>query len=196
MTIIGITGGIGSGKTTVCRVFEAMGVPVYYADDRAKAVMVEDGVLMQAVRDAFGDAAYRDGQLDRQFLAAQVFGSEEKLQMLNSLVHPAVARDFMGWAGERADEGHPFVVKEAAILFESGAYKAVNGTVLVTAPEEVRIGRVMQRDGVSEDEVRQRMVRQWPDERKAVLADHIIINDGKEPVLPQVVRLHGLWAAD
>jgi len=105
MKIIGITGGIGSGKTTVCRVFEALNVPVYYADDRAKAVMVEDKVLMQAICEAFGEAAYKDGQLDREFLAGQVFGSEAQLKVLNSIVHPAVARDFMAWVGARAAEG-------------------------------------------------------------------------------------------
>jgi len=190
MKIIGITGGIGSGKTTVCKVFGAMGVPVYYADDRAKAVMVEDKALMQAICEAFGEAAYKDGQLDREFLAGKVFGSEAQLKVLNSIVHPAVARDFMAWVGARAAEGHPYVVKEAAILFESGAYKAVTETVLVTASEEVRIGRVTKRDGTSVDEVRQRMARQWTDDRKAELADHIIRNDDMELLLPQVVRLH------
>lgn len=191
MKIIGITGGIGSGKTTVCKVFGSLGVPVYYADDRAKAVMVEDQGLMQAIRNAFGEATYVDYRLDRQFLAAQVFSSEEKLMKLNSLVHPAVARDFKGWVSECAADGHTYVVKEAAILFESGAFKAVNVTVLVTAPEQVRINRVMQRDGISEEEVRQRIAQQWPDERKAEFANHKIINDERELVLPQVVSLHG-----
>lgn len=190
MRIIGITGGIGSGKTTVCKVLEALDVPVYYADDRAKAVMVEDKVLMQAICDAFGEAAYKQGQLDRTFLAGQVFDSEEKLSLLNSIVHPAVARDFMAWVSARAAEGHPYVVKEAAILFESGAYKAVTETVIVTASDEVRIGRVTERDGISADEVRQRMARQWPDTRKVELADHVIRNEGLELLVPKVVGLH------
>jgi dephospho-CoA kinase len=190
MKIIGITGGIGSGKTTVCKVLEALDVPVYYADDRAKAIMVEDKELMQAICEAFGEAAYKDGQLDREFLAGQVFGSGEQLKVLNSIVHPAVARDFMAWVSARAAEGHPYVVKEAAILFESGAYKAVTETALITASEQVRIERVTKRDGASADEVRQRMARQWPEAQKAELADHIIHNDGVEQLLPQVVGLH------
>jgi len=119
-----------------------------------------------------------------------VFGSEAQLKVLNSIVHPAVARDFMAWVGARAAEGHPYVVKEAAILFESGAYKAVTETVLVTASDQVRIERVTKRDGASADEVRQRMARQWPEAQKAELADHIIINEGMELVLPQILRLH------
>jgi dephospho-CoA kinase len=188
MRIIGITGGIGSGKTTVCGIFAELGIPVYYADDRAKAVMVEDAELMASIVDAFGAEAYQDGKLNRPFLAQQVFSSEEKLARLNSLVHPAVARDFMRWVV--AHEKSQYVIKEAAILFESGAYKAVQETVLVTAPEDLRIQRVVQRDGVAESVVRQRMANQWPEERKAELADHIILNDGHQLLIPQVLELH------
>lgn len=188
MRIIGITGGIGSGKTTVCGIFAEFGVPIYYADDRAKAVMVEDADLMASIVDAFGAEAYQDGKLNRPFLALQVFSSEKKLAKLNSLVHPAVAKDFMRWVV--AHEKFPYVIKEAAILFESGAYKAVQETVLVTAPEDLRIQRVVQRDGVDEREVRQRMANQWPEERKVELADHIILNDGHQLLIPQVLELH------
>ncbi|MCF8257442.1 MAG: dephospho-CoA kinase [Flavobacteriales bacterium] len=189
MRIIGITGGIGCGKTTVCGIFSELGVPVYYADDRAKAVMMEDESLMATIRCTFGDEAYKNGELNRPYLAHQVFGSEEKLTRLNAVVHPAVARDFMKWANAIADV--PYIIKEAAILFESGAYRTVQQTVLVTAPENVRIERVMQRDSISETEVRQRMDSQWPEERKAQMADHVIVNDGHQLLIPQVLELHG-----
>jgi len=188
MRIIGITGGIGSGKTTVCGIFAELGVPIYYADDRAKAVMVEDAELMASIIEAFGKEAYTDGKLNRPFLGQQVFTSEERLAKLNSLVHPAVARDFMKWVAAHSQA--PYIIKEAAILFESGAYKAVQETVLVTAPEQMRIQRVMQRDAVSESEVRQRMANQWIEGRKEEMADHIIVNDGHQLLIPQVLELH------
>lgn len=193
MGIIGITGGIGSGKTTVCSIFAELGVPVYFADLRAKAVMVEDEVLRSAIRTAFGEEAYLGHELNRTHLAQQVFSSEERLAELNSLVHPAVARDFMEWTSRQS--GHPYILKEAAILFESGAYKAVNETVLVTAPLEMRIARVMERDRVTREEVLQRMDKQWPEDRKAELADHIIINDGDHLLIPQVLHLHQKFMA-
>jgi len=188
MRIIGITGGIGSGKTTVCSVFAALGVPVYAADDRAKEVMTTDVQLVAEIKQHFGEAAYTEGKLNRSFLAQQVFGDKNRLAMLNSLVHPAVARGFMQWTIEHAH--HTYVVKEAAILFESGAYKAVNEVVLVSAPENIRLQRVMQRDGISEAEVRQRMANQWTEEQKAALAHHSIINDNHNLVVPQVIALH------
>lgn len=191
MKIIGITGGIGSGKTTVCGIFAELGVPVYYADDRAKAVMVEDAELMLAIREAFGEEAYVDGKLNRPFLAQRVFNSEEELAKLNKLVHPAVARDFTEWATAHSDS--PYIIKEAAILFESGAYRSVQETVMVTAPEEVRIQRVVKRDGITGAEVRQRMDRQWSEERKAEMADHIIVNDGGRLLIPQVLALHRIF---
>ncbi len=193
MRIIGITGGIGSGKSTVCSIFAELGIPIYYADDRAKAVMNEDGELKTAITSVFGPDAYPDGRLDRAFLATQVFRSSERLAQLNALVHPAVAKDLMKWVADNAH--HPYVIKEAAILFESGAYRAVQETVLVTAPEAVRIARVMLRDGVTEAEVRQRMSHQWPEERKAAMADHIVVNDGRSLLIPQVLELHQKFRA-
>jgi dephospho-CoA kinase len=188
MRIIGITGGIGSGKTTVCGIFEALGTLIYYADDRAKAVMHSDSVLVNDIKRHFGEEAYVNEQLNRPFLAKQVFGSKEQLAVLNGLVHPAVARDFMVWVSQHTD--HSYIMKEAAILFESGAYKAVQETILVTADEAVRLQRVMLRDGISEDEVRQRMANQWSEERKVALANHIIHNDGHQLLIPQVLALH------
>lgn len=187
MKVIGITGGIGSGKTTTCQIFEQLGVPVYYADVRAKQLMVEDPLKSKVVQ-AFGERAYNNGQLDRSYLAKEVFNSKEKLSVLNGIVHPAVGDDFDEWLEQNSKV--PYVLKEAAILFESGAYHAVDYTVLVIAPEDVRINRVMQRDGSTRDEVLQRMNNQWTQERKAKLADHIINNDGSHMLIPQVLELH------
>ena len=187
MKVIGITGGIGSGKTTTCQIFEQLGTPVYYADVRAKQLMAQDPLKSKIIQ-AFGERAYVNGQLDRSYLAKEVFHSKERLSVLNGLVHPAVADDFDEWLEEH--EKAPYVLKEAAILFESGAYHAVDYTVLVIAPEEVRINRVMERDGTTHDEVMQRMNNQWTQERKAKLADHIINNDGNHLLIPQVLELH------
>ncbi len=191
MKVIGITGGIGSGKTTTCQIFEQLNVPVYYADVRAKQLMAEEP-LRSKITQAFGEKAYENGQLDRAYLASEVFSSKEKLSVLNGLVHPAVADDFDEWL-EQNDKA-PYVLKEAAILFESGAYHAVDYTVLVIAPEEVRIARVVERDGTTEDEVIKRMNNQWTQERKVKLADHIINNDGSKLLIPQVLELHNKFS--
>ena len=187
MKVVGITGGIGSGKTTCCQIFEELGVPVYYADSRAKLLMVENP-LRAKILQAFGEKAYTGTQLNRTYLSEQVFGSKEKLSVLNGLVHPAVADDFENWIDENKEA--KYVLKEAAILFETGAYQNVDITVLVIAPQEVRLKRVMKRDGSSQEEVKQRMANQWTQERKVKLADHIINNDGKQLIIPQVFELH------
>ena len=188
MKVVGVTGGIGSGKTTVCQIFEHLNVPIYYADSRAKELMASNSDLKAAIIKSFGEDSYTNGQLNRPYLAKLVFTSPEKLALLNSLVHPAVANDFEGWLEE--NDTVPYVLKEAAILFESGAYQDVNTSVLVIAPEDVRLQRVMKRDGSSKEEVLQRMKNQWTQERKAKLADHIINNDGTQLLIPQVLELH------
>lgn len=187
MKVVGITGGIGSGKTTICQIFEEMGVPVYYADSRAKELMVQEP-LRGRILQAFGKKAYNGNKLNRTYLAKQVFGSKAQLSVLNGLVHPAIADDFEEWLEQ--NKSADYVLKEAAILFESGAYHAVDITVLVIAPEKVRVERVMKRDGITEEEVLQRMANQWTQERKVKLADHIINNDGAHLLIPQVLELH------
>ena len=187
MKVIGVTGGIGSGKTTTCQIFEHLEVPVYYADVRAKQLMVQEPLKKKIIQ-AFGQNAYRNGQLDRAYLADQVFRSKELLSVLNGLVHPAVADDFDEWLERH--ENVNYVIKEAAILFESGAYQAVDYTVLVVAPEETRIERVMARDGSTREEILQRMNNQWTQERKSKLADYIMNNDGYQLLIPQVLELH------
>lgn len=188
MRVVGITGGIGSGKTTTCQIFEALGIPVYYADQRAKQLMVNNDKLKRKIIQAFGERAYQNGELNREYLAKEVFGSKERLSVLNGLVHPAVGNDFEEWLDENKQS--PYVLKEAAILFESGAYQNVDVAVLVIAPTEARIDRVSKRDGSSRDEIIQRMNNQWTQERKAKLADHIINNDGTQLLIPQVLELH------
>ena len=188
MKVIGITGGIGSGKTTTCQIFEHLGVPVYYADVRTKELMAFGGPLKTKIVQAFGEQAYSGGRLDRAYLAKEVFNSKEQLSVLNGLVHPAVADDFDDWLEEHKNAD--YVLKEAAILFESGAYQAVDFTVLVIAPEDVRIQRVVNRDGSTTEQVLQRIKNQWTQERKAKLADHIVNNDGFELLIPQVLELH------
>ncbi|MDF3078524.1 MAG: dephospho-CoA kinase [Sphingobacteriaceae bacterium] len=185
---VGITGGIGSGKTTVCRVFEVLGIPVFYADPAAREVMNTDPVLITGVQEAFGDEAYQEGILNRKFLANIVFNDERELAKLNALVHPAVFRAFDAWVSEQ--HGVPYVLKEAALLFESGSDKLCDETVLVIAPRDLKIQRVRNRDKITEAEVLKRMDKQFSDEKKAKLASFLVRNDEKELLIPQVLKLH------
>lgn len=192
MIKVGITGGIGSGKTYVCRLFQSFGIPVYFADDRAKHLMQEDDDLIADLVHAFGASIYDGGTLQRAALAEKVFGDDEALRTLNGIVHPAVARDADHWMQNHTDS--PYVLKEAALLFESGSYQRLDSNILVYASEEVRILRVMERDGVSEDAVRARMAHQWSDERKMELADYMIHNDGTRDMGRLVERFHTLFS--
>ncbi|MCO4291479.1 dephospho-CoA kinase [Solitalea sp. MAHUQ-68] len=189
MLKIGITGGIGSGKSTVVKIFEQLGVPAFIADIEAKKVMVEDATLITGLKQNFGDQVYfDDGTLNRKLLADIVFNNPEKLATLNSLVHPAVFRSFDRWS--LSFHKKPYLLKEAALLFESGSYQQNDFNILVTAPEDLRINRVMQRDGSSEDEVKSRIKNQFSEEEKLKLADYIILNDEKKALIPQVLTLH------
>ena len=184
---IGITGGIGSGKTKVCTVFEALGVPVYYSDMQAKKLMNTDPKLKADISECFGNDIYRDGTLDTKKMAGMVFNSKTELKKLNSLVHPAVARDFENW---RLQQNAYYVLQEAAIIFESNIASRFDRVILVTAPEELRIWRVCQRDNVTPEDVKKRMKNQLPEETKIMLADYIIQNDNKRFIVPQVIELH------
>lgn len=188
MKVIGVTGGIGSGKTTVCKIFEVLGMPVYYADLRAKELMETDEGLRNKLINVFGAKTYLNGKLNRTYLAQQIFNSKEKLSVINGLVHPVVAEDFDVWV--ETNQSSAYVLKEAAILFESGAYQDVDISVLVIAPEEIRLERVMARDGSDREDVLKRMNNQWTQERKAKMADYIIKNEGTELLIPQVLELH------
>ena len=175
MKVIGLTGGIGSGKSTVARKFNELGVPVYIADDRAKSLMVKNPKIIKGIVKIFGDEAYLDGQLNRAFIASQVFSDKNLLQKLNNLVHPAVEKDFQSWILETKSSAG-YVIKEAAILFENGGYKKCDSTILVTAPKEERIQRVIERDHTNRQAVLDRINNQWSDSKKVVLADFIIRN--------------------
>ncbi|MDB5129915.1 dephospho-CoA kinase [Mucilaginibacter sp.] len=189
---VGITGNIGSGKTTVCKIFEILGIPVFYADDEAKKVMIEDDVLIAGIKQAFGKEAYfEDGALNRKHIAGIVFNNKEELLKLNALVHPAVFRAFDKWVINQKNV--PYVLKEAALLFESDSYKMCDRSVLVTAPLDIRIQRVTQRDGITADEVKSRNDRQFSEEKKLATANDVIINDDTQLVIPQIMKLHELY---
>jgi dephospho-CoA kinase len=183
-----VTGNIGSGKSTVCRQFQQMDIPVYYADTAAKRLMHEDQALIEGLKSAFGEETYLpDGTLNRPWLAKQVFSDDKALATLNGLVHPAVHRDAAAW---RSRQTAPYTLYEAAIVFELGRQDDFNGVIVVAAPEEVRKKRVMQRDGVDEADFQARAANQWPDDKKEALANFLIVNDGRRLLLPQILRLH------
>lgn len=185
---VGITGGIGSGKSLVCSVLEKFGIPVYYADKEARRLMNTSPGLRMAIQDVFGKELYRSGELDRQEMGRRVFGEPELLQKLNHLVHPVVKEDFISWS-EKWDQA-PYVIEEAAILFESGASAHMDLSVLVYAPVALRIARVMKRDGLSRSEIEMRINTQMDEEKKKELADWVLLNDEENLLLPQIVALH------
>lgn len=187
MLKVGITGGIGSGKSIVSRVFEVLGIPVYYADTEAKRLMNSDEQLIRQLVLHFGPGAYDNGVLNRKYLAAQVFGNTEKLELLNSIVHPVTIADAERWMQEQST---PYAIKEAALIFESGSQEHLDIVIGVYAPEPLRIQRVMHRDNVSREEVKARMSKQINETIKMRLCDYVITNDDQQLVLPQVEQLH------
>lgn len=188
MLKIGITGNIGSGKTTVSKVFELLGVPVFYADEQAKGVMVRDAELIAGIKKDFGNESYfEDGTLNRKHLAAIVFNDDAQLAILNSWVHPAVFRAFDEWV---VLQNAPYVMKESAILFESDSYKKCDRSIMVSAPLELRLSRITQRDGIPREAAEARNAKQFPEEKKIALANDVIVNDGSQLVIPQVLKLH------
>lgn len=174
MKTVGLTGGIGSGKTTLALWFAENGIPVYNSDLRAMKLMNDDREVIGKITDLFGEEAYINGAYNRKYIASRVFGHKELLQKLNAIVHPAVFADFDRW---KLQFSVPFIIKEAAILFESGAYKDCDAIILVTADEDIRIRRVMERDGVSESRVRKIMNSQWPEKEKLEKSDYVIFNN-------------------
>lgn len=190
---IGITGGIGSGKSTVAKIFASLGIPVYDADSHAKALMTTDGILVSQIKNEFGDLSYHnDGGLNRTWLADHVFNDQAKLERLNALVHPRVAVDYENWLQSHHEK--PYVLKEAALLFEAGSNKMLDKIIVVTAPEKLRIQRVMQRDTHRNvEQIKAIVGKQMPEEKKQQLADYIVVNDGTQLVIPQVLHLHQLF---
>jgi dephospho-CoA kinase len=187
MLRVGLTGGIGSGKSTVARMFTLLGVPVFEADAEAKTLMVSDPDLRTAIATRFGAVVYRTGELDRKALADLVFADAQALADLNALVHPAVRKAFGSWA---AGQESPYVLMEAALMAENEGYKQFDRVITVSCPEEERIRRVMERDGVSEEKVRARMRNQGSEEQRLRIAQHVVQNDGSQLVIPQVLAIH------
>lgn len=187
MLKIGLSGGIGSGKTLISKIFQELGVPVYYADLAAKRLMNSSFELSDGIKELFGENAYLNNKLDRKLLARLVFENKSLLHKLNKLVHPAVEKDFSDWCTTHSSK--PYILKEAAVLFESGSYKQLDKVIVVSAPENVRIERVTSRDNSTVKEVLDRIKNQWPTEKLAALADFIIENDGKKLILPQVIKI-------
>ena len=188
MLKIGITGGIGSGKTTICKIFEAAGIPIYYSDDRAKWLMSNDSDVKDAVIKAFGNESYIDNQLNRKYIAGIVFNDKAQLEVLNSIVHPAVRKDAIEWTDKH--QSSAYTLQEAALLFENGAYKSLDYMITVVAPEAMRIDRVVARDHSSADEVKSRINNQYTDEQRLELTDYIIHNDGTQSLIPQIIAIH------
>lgn len=185
---IGITGGIGSGKTTVCKIFELLGIPVYYADDRAKDLMVNDKDIVKKITALFGEKAYTDsGELDRPFIAQIVFNDRSILDQLNAIVHPAVAIDSLNWSKRQKA---PYTIKEAALLFEGGSYKQLDKVIMVFAPKTLRMERVMKRDQSDQKSIEARMDKQMPEGKKMELTNFIINNNGEQLLLPQILNIH------
>ena len=190
MLKVGITGGIGSGKSTVCQVFETLGIPVLYADQSARYLMENDAALIDSIKTLFGADIYNSGTLDRKQIAAMVFNQPALLDQLNNLVHPAVIRYTAAWIEQQTS---PYIIKEAAIFFESGTNKGIDIMVGVSAPLELRIQRAMQRDNISRQKVEERIASQMDEAEKMKLCDFIITNNDMEPVLPQVLKLHSFF---
>ena len=186
-TLVGLTGGIGSGKTTIANFFKELGVPIYIADTEAKALMNRSKVIKRKLIALFGDNAYQNGKLNRDFLSKQIFNDKDLLQKMNAIVHPKVASHFKRWVKK---QDAPYVISEAAILFENGSYKKYDYIITVTAPEEVRLKRVMSRDNSSKEKVKSVMNNQWKDEEKIKLSDYVIQNINLEEAKAQVLQIH------
>jgi dephospho-CoA kinase len=187
---VGVTGGIGSGKSLICRIFTVLGVPVYDADSRAKRLMTTDGILISQIQKEFGNLSYHpDGKLNTDYLGKVAFNNTDQLDKLNSLVHPRVASDYKEWVERQ--EGKSYLIKEAALLFEAGSAKMLDKIIVVSAPEALRIERTRRRDPHrTEPDIKKIIASQMEDKEKIKLADFVIINDETSLVTPQVLNLH------
>lgn len=186
MRTLAVTGGIGSGKSYIVRIFSAMGVPVYDADSRTKQLYVTDRVLLERLVNILGDGLVRDGMLDRQYMAARIFSDAGLLSEVEAEVFPRVVQDFYKWKEEQ-DAGAPFVIMESAIYLEKPVLSGIADKVLsVSCPEAIREERVMARSGLDRKQVRERMANQWTDERRNSHSDYVLVSDFRHPLLPQV----------
>lgn len=184
---VGLTGGIGSGKSTVAQIFEVLGIPVYYADIEAKRLMNEDPELKSAIIKLFGRRSFSNNSLDRKFISSIVFSDPEKLELLNALVHPATKKDGEAWMQKQIS---PYAIHEAALIFEAKVNDRLDHVIGVSSPEDLRIKRAMERDDVSRDEVMKRMSRQLDENSKMSKCDFVLVNDEEQLLIPQVLELH------
>ena len=185
--VVGLTGGIGSGKSTIAKEFATLGIAVFNSDEQAKVLIANNAQVKKRIIAAFGEEAYQNGEYNRTYIAQIVFNNSEKLAILNDIVHPALAKYFKQWTKKQTS---PYVLKEAAILFESGSYKDCDYIITVTAPEQLRIARVMARDHCTEAQVLARMAQQWTDEQRIALSNAVIENIDLESAKEQVKRIH------
>lgn len=189
MTKVGVTGGIGSGKSLICQIFEKLGIPVFYADQEAKKLLDEDPKVQEAVIDYFGPDIYGENGIKKSLLATKIFNNRDALRTVNSIVHPVVRELFFRWTEEN-ENAFPYVIQEAAILFESGGYKDLDFNILIYSPEDLRIKRAAWRDNTDEEHIKARMKHQMNDEEKIEMADAVIYNDESQLVIPQILDIH------
>lgn len=187
MLKVGLTGGIGAGKSTVAQIFKVFGIPVYQADQEAKRLMQTNTSLIEKIRESFSDKAYVEGILDRKFLSSIVFNDKQKLELLNSIVHPFTIQDGKEWMKKQTS---PYAIKEAALIFESGSQGEFDCLIGVFAPTTLRIHRTIQRDQVEREKVLSRMEKQLDESIKMKLCDHVLINNEQTLLVPQVIDLH------
>lgn len=192
MKKIGITGGIGSGKTTICKIFESLNVPIYYADVEAKKIMASNLQVKSQLKEILGEKAYhKNGKPDRKYIASKIFSDKELMSKVEKIIHPAVLSDSERWMEQwKAAGNSSYVLKEAALLVENGTFKYLDALIVVTCPENIRIKRVMKRDKLSFEDVMSKVKNQLPEDDKVKVADYIIINDGIKPLIPQIWEIH------
>ncbi len=188
MIKVGITGGIGSGKTMVCRIFQELGIPVFYADDEAKKILDKDTDVKKELKRLFGEDIYTKTGINKTRLASIIFNDSATLKQVNEIIHPKVREYFNKWSQEHSD--FPYIIEEAAILFESGAFKDMDINIIVSAPEELKIQRIMERDKIDRQSVVDRMKNQMGEREKMKMADLVIVNDGNQMIIPQILEIH------
>ena len=187
MKRIGLTGNIGSGKTIIASCFEVLNIPVFNTDNVAKLLMNNDVNLKQSLIAEFGKEVFLNNELNRKYLSKLAFNDDLVLKRLNALVHPVIQEDFEKWSIQQSG---PYIIKEAAILFESNTYQSLDAIICISCPEEIRLKRILKRDDLSEKEVRQRMSHQWAEKKKISLSDYVITNDNTCLVMPQILSVH------
>ncbi|WP_299536431.1 dephospho-CoA kinase [Ulvibacterium sp.] len=187
MKIVGLTGGMGSGKSTIAHMFKEMGVPVYNSDERAKKLMVSSKTARKKIIELLGTRAYSGKKLNRSYIAEMVFKDKGMLKKLNGIVHPLVRKSFKSWAGRQT---YPYVIQEAAIIFENKNQDFYDKIILVTAPKEVRLNRILKRDGSQREKILERMGNQWPDSKKIPLADFVVNNKDLAKTRLKVEGIH------